>query len=132
MKAIITILFLILASTLFAQKAIKSFEPYTSKSGHVFHVGDTLHLAKASMQDRSFKCAILVPKKSSAMMAGSSGLILNTFYENTDWIIDYFVTYSGMPIPAMFAAFSINNKVYHAELMIDCAIAEGEIVFKKE
>lgn len=112
----------------FSQKAIKSIEPYKALTGHVFRVGDTLRLAKASMPDRSFKCGTLVPTKASYAMAGVTGGPLGTDFENKDFIIDHFVTYKVMGMPTIYAYFSIKNKVLHGEIAIDCAIAEGELI----
>lgn len=135
MKKLFFILFLMAAMATSAQskyKPVKSVEPFTSKSGHVFKVGDTIHLSKASMPDRSFKCGILVPKKSYGVLAGSPGLVLNTHYERTDWIIDHFLVYTNNGKSTTYAYFKIDNEVYHGELMIDCAIEEGELVIDRK
>jgi len=108
-------------------KPVKSIEPFTSKSGHVFKVGDTLHLAKASMYDRTFKCGLLVPSKSGSVLGAAQGGPLTTSYEKTDWIIDHFLIYTVNGKPATYAYFKIENDIFHGEILIDCALDEGEL-----
>lgn len=103
-------------------------EPFTAKCGHVFKVGDTLFLDKASMPDRSFKCGWMIPNKPGALYAAPVQ-VLNTHFERTDYIIKHFLIYTISGKEITYAYFDLGNDIYHGELMIDCAIDEGELIY---
>jgi hypothetical protein len=111
-----------------AQRPYKIYTPYKAANGHVFRVGDTLWFGSGRMPDGSFKCCLLF-EKTFKVEDNERLRYLGKSYADSGWSIDYFVTFNPGPAQLMYAVFTIRRKL-RGQVLIDCAVAEGEIVLK--
>ncbi len=129
MKRIMVSIFVLICVYAQCQTTNKSYSPFKLKSGQILKVGDTIHLVKGSMPDGTFRCGILLQNKWVEDYGNAPLVYLGKTYAKKFYIINYFITHkigSGLT----YAAFTINNR-YRAELLIECAIASGEINLHK-